>query len=464
MNLFNKLIQACLDKKCAPAFTFGGSVLVVGSFFLALNFLYPVYLDDWHYSFNLAGGGRIANALDIIKGQYVHYFEWGGRSVLHAIAQFLLWIGSPWNDILNTAAYICLVLMIYFVANKGNKTNTILFIYINIFIWFTLPSLSQNLIWTTGSANYLWGGLLVFSLLYYYTSFYNTEDDNDSKLKVLGIFLLGILAGWTNENTSIALIFFLIGLIVLLKYQRRKVPLWMKIGLIGVIIGCVVMLLAPGNTIRSKNDLWVAHQLKEADLSFYFYRFVTVTKLAYQYLLAPCLVYLLLLVLYWKNSKKERRKETLFLSLLFAATSAIATIAMSGSPMFPERTWFGILLFLITGNMILYANIDLSNSKTKIANYLIFFVILTIYLLSWKENYTELYKFNEICEQREKRIKAEKEKGITDIEIIDFEFKEEQSPLIVLDLQDWMMIDPGWSRRVGRYYDVNTVTFTKKEK
>lgn len=463
MDVFKKIIQTCLDKECAPKFTFWGVVLLTGFFFLSLNMLYPIYLDDWHYSFNLIDGERLSGLSDIFRSQYIHYFTWGGRSVLHSIAQFMLWIGEPWCDILNTIAYIALILIIYSIVNKENKVNTILFVYINVFIWFSLPSFSQNILWTTGSANYLWGGLLVFWLIYYYTSYYLTDKDTNSNLKVAGIFILGLLAGWSNENVGVALIFFLIALLILFKYQKRKIPLWMIVGLIGTVIGCVTMILAPGNAVRSKNDLWVAHQLKEADLSFYFYRFVTVTKLAYNYLFIPCAIYIILLVVYWFKSKKEKRKEKLLLSLLFLATSAVATMAMSGSPMFPERAWFGIFILLITGAMILYANIDFSTTIAKVLNYSIFAIILCIYFFSWKENYTELSKFSEVCIQRDKMIKTERERGIKDIEIVDYEFKEKQSPLIILDLQDWMMIDPGWSRRVGKYYDVNTVTFTKKE-
>lgn len=464
MDIMKKVIQACIEKEGAPRFTFYGVVFLVGIFFLILNTLYPVYLDDWHYSFNLAEEGKLTGITDILKSQYEHYFSWGGRSVLHSIAQLLLWVGEPWNDLLNTLAYIFFVLLIYNITNKGNKTNTILFLYINIFIWFSLPSLSQNLLWTTGSANYLWGGLLVFCLLYYYTSYYLKDEIKASKGKAIGIFLLGILAGWTNENVGIALIFFLIGLFILLKLQKRQIPLWMITGLVGATIGCAFMILAPGNAIRSKNDLWVAHQLEEADLSFYFYRFVTVTKLAYKYLFIPCVIYFILLTLYWLKAKEMKKKEKLQLSLLFFFTAAVATIVMSGSPMFPERAWFGILIFLITGAMILYANIDFSSRVLGIANGIIFFAVLITYVASYKINYDELSKFSKVCDRREQIIKKEKSKGIQDIIVADTEFKERESCLVVLDLQDWMMIDPGWDTRLGKYYGVNSVTFENKSK
>lgn len=437
--------------------------IVIGVFFYGLNVLYPMYLDDWFYTFNLNGGERIDGFVSIFHSQYAHYFEWGGRVVLHSIAQALLWFGKSWADVLNTLAYVALVFAIYFITNKKNKANPVLFVYINVFIWFVLPSLSQNLLWKTGSANYLWGGVILFAFIYNYVSYYITRESKDSVAKSAVLLLFGILAGWTNENMSVALLFFLIGLILLLKYQKQRIPAWMLFGLAGAVIGCVLMLLSPGNMVRSKNDLWVAHQLRETDLSFYFYRFVTVTKLAGSYLLYPVVIYVALSALYWWKVKQDNKKEIFLLSVLFVCTSAVATAVMAGSPMFPERAWFGILILLVTAAMLLYANIDFSGIVFRSINYILFAVVLVVYVVSCKDNYVELSKFSEISRQRETMIIEERNKGIQDIVIYDHIFQEQQSCLIVLDLQDWLMLDPGWDKRIGKYYGVNTVVFKEKD-
>ncbi|MDH6307897.1 hypothetical protein M2451_000346 [Dysgonomonas sp. PFB1-18] len=436
--------------------------IVVGVFFYGLNVLYPVYLDDWFYTFNLDGGEKIDGFISIFHSQYAHYFEWGGRVVLHSIAQALLWFGKSWADVLNTLAYLVLTFFIYFIANKKNKANPVLFVYINIFIWFVLPSLSQNLLWKTGSANYLWGGVILFGFIYNYVSYYIAKVSKDGVAKSAGLLFFGILAGWTNENMSVALLFFLAGLILLLKYQRQRIPTWMLFGLAGAVIGCVLMLLSPGNMVRSKNDLWVAHQLRETDLSFYFYRFVTVTKLASSYLLYSVLIYAALSALYWWKGKQESRKEIFLLSMLFVCTSAVATAVMAGSPMFPERAWFGILILLVIAAMLLYANIDFSGIAFRSVNYVLFAVVLIVYVVSCKDNYVELSKFSEISRQRDQMIIEERNKGVRDIVIYDHLFQEKQSCLIVLDLQDWLMLDPGWDKRIGKYYGVNTVVFKEK--
>lgn len=464
MDTLKKYFTIDWIKSHVPAIILFFVVLLTGLFFYELNVLYPIYIDDWSYTFSMADGKRVDSFTSIIQSQYVHYFNWGGRVILHAIAQALLWFGESWANVLNTFAYLALGLIIYSISNNGNKANPVLFIFINIALWFFLPSFSQNILWTTGSANYLWGGLILFSFVLFYTSYYlkqaSTEKDT---LKCIGMFILGILAGWTNENMSIALIFFLIYLILLLKYEKKEIPKWMISGLIGAIMGCVVMLLSPGNAVRSKNDLWVAHKMHEMVPSFYFYRFVTVTKLAYQYLFVPVMIYAILIILFWWKGKTERKQQIFRLSLLFFCASVVATIVMSGSPMFPERAWFGIILLLVIGSVILYANIDLSSLVPKVINYTLFGVVFVIYLISCKSNYNDLVRFRETCDRREAVINEEISKGVKDVVVIDKCFYPTQSSLTTLDLQDWMMIDPAWDTRVGKYYGINTVTFKKQE-
>ncbi|MDR2955764.1 MAG: DUF6056 family protein [Prevotella sp.] len=435
------------------------TVIFVGAFFYILNVLYPIYLDDWFYSFSFfAENERINSFFSIFQSQYNHYFEWGGRNVVHVIAQLLLWAGETWGNVFNTLAYVALTMCIYFIANRGNKPNILLFILINILIWFTLPAFSQNLLWITGSANYLWGGLIVLVFAYPYVSYYYKQEESSSIFRNISFAFLGILAGWTNENMGVALIFFLIGVGILLKIRKLPIPTWMIFGLVGVVIGFLMMISAPGNFMRNKLELMAVHKMSEITPSFYFYRFVTVFKLSCIYLLIPVLIYILLLVLYCWKGKREHKKETLYLSLLFFTSSAIATMAMSGSPVFPERAWFGIIILLIVSISILYAHIDFTPSALRIVNYSIIGILSIVYLYSWAENYTELDKFNQVCESRQLLIEKEKAKGIKDIVITDAIFEEKDSKLIVLNLKDWLILErDGWAERVGRYNGVNTI-------
>ena len=145
-----------------------------------LNILFPLQADDWGYSFIVDAANnstvRVCSIFDIFVSQYNHYFEWGGRSVVHFIAQFLLFIDIRIAKLLNSFVYIGLFFMIYAIINKGKKPNAGLFIFLNIIMWLIQPAFSIVILWLTGSANYLWGALLLILFIYPYYLFLSKKD------------------------------------------------------------------------------------------------------------------------------------------------------------------------------------------------------------------------------------------------------------------------------------------------
>lgn len=61
--------------------------IIVLFFIYALNSFTPLYSDDWHYNFIYGTLNDIDSLGDIIKSQYVHYFEVNGRFVPHFFVQ-----------------------------------------------------------------------------------------------------------------------------------------------------------------------------------------------------------------------------------------------------------------------------------------------------------------------------------------------------------------------------------------
>ena len=75
-------------------------VLIFASM-LILNFLTPLLADDYSYGLNL-NEKRIASIMDIFDYQVWHYFNWGGRTVAHTLAQILLVFPKAVFNILNS--------------------------------------------------------------------------------------------------------------------------------------------------------------------------------------------------------------------------------------------------------------------------------------------------------------------------------------------------------------------------
>ncbi|EGK02795.1 DUF3329 domain-containing protein [Dysgonomonas gadei] len=466
MDLFRSMQKNSDASSKVLKVVFASIILILGVYCFLLNRLYPVYMDDWAYAFSACDESEITSVWDIFVSQYCHYFTWGGRCVGHFIAQFLLWINPLWADILNAAAFILLLLFIYAIANKNNKTNIIFFIVLLVSVWFLLPDLSQNLFWITGSANYLWGSLIILMFIYPFVSYYlDARERNNAAFRSVFLLLFGVIAGWTNENTSLAFVVFLIALVLIMRYQKIAVPKWMIFGIIGFIIGCIILQVSPGNNIRRKFELLNVHGFEDVSLSFYFYRFVTVIKLAYIYLFLPMAVYAGVLLIYLRKGPKDKieRRKKLILSFLFLGVALIATVVMSGAPYFPSRAWCGIFIFLIVAIMILYANIDISFLPLRIINYILVIVALVTFIYSAKETYSEMKLFDMRYKEWVVEIERQKKEGIQDI-VVYTDFNSEASPFAAFTLKE-AYVGEGhfWIEKFGLYMGVNTIRIKKIE-
>ena len=427
-----------------------------------LNHYFPITLDDWRYSMT-ADGSRVSSLWDIFQYQYDHYFTWGGRSIVHAIAQIMLAAGIFWGDIINSIGYVALVITIYYIANKGNKSNIPLFIGINLLIWFLMPALIENLFWITGSANYMWGTLLILLFISFYCSTFITGQSKDGWIKVIGLFLLGIIAGWTNENMAVAMIFFVICLLLLMKKEKQKLPKWMILGLVGAIVGCTIMLLAPGNQIRNQSEMVnMAAEGSEPIYMFYFYRFTSILKVSSWHAFIPTIIYMVFLLLYLKFKKKENSKKVLYLSLLFAVTGGVATLIMVAAPIFPERVWFAILIFLFIATGLLYANLDFSVIYVRTILYAVIGLATLVFFYSYWVSLNDFMRIHAIWAERDRIVNMEKQKGVRDV-VINGRFKAADSWFVRPKTGDVPIDSISWMQTgYGHYMGINSVKIIDK--
>lgn len=423
-----------------------------------LNKLYPIHSDDWMYSFifNEDPPKRIANISDIIVSQYNHYLYWGGRNIVHFIDQLLLLLSPITREILNSLAYIIFTFVIYRIANKGNKTNPYLFLVVNLLVWILTPVFPQTIIWITGSSNYLWGTLIILAFVSYYYSFYIKEKSANSILKNILFLLGGTIAGWTNENSVIALIFMLFILFLYFKIRKIKIPQWTVYGFVGVCIGCAVMLLAPGNFIRSKDTHAAFNLIDKPFLEVLHYKARNVYWI-YKYVNSIgilILVYTCLNFIFFCQNKDSRNYTAWFGSLLFFAAAHISALAMIGSPIFPLRAAFCLSSFMIVSICILYANVKLNNLAMKIINLLSLTALTTIFVFTYSERYKTLDSLADKYEQRELYIEEQKETGNKDIVL-------EESPIILpaeFDFEDISDDPSSWRNSIcADYYQLNSI-------
>lgn len=371
-------------------FNYLGYIFLLSVFvaFLILNIVFPLYSDDWSYSFIFGSKDKISSISDIFYSQYVHYFTWGGRVVAHTIAQFLLLMNPYVADFLNAFIYTLLIYLIYVISVKSYRLNNFfLILIISLLVLLFVPEIIETTIWITGSANYLWTCVLL--LIYIRPFIFNIYLSGKQKGNSFIFLLYGVIVGCTNENTSFSLI--IISLILLFYYRKKytNIPTWAIVGTIGVIIGFSIMILSPGNFIRK--DVVAAEQMGHT---------ITFTKrifdivFIYIRLISPItFIYLFVLTIYLINNV-ARDVRDIFCSVIFVAMGHISVFIMLLSPVFPDRAAFGSVIFILIGMCILINKISLTSTTIKYPFIALMFMLILI------SSYKFYFLYNDVKSQK----------------------------------------------------------------
>lgn len=348
-----------MNKKAILAFT--GIYL----FLFFLNYLHPMsFGDDYLYSFIWQGkpmyvpisedAVRVSSWHDLFISQWSHYFTWSGRTVAHVLAQFFLWVGKDVFNFFNALAGVVLIAEIYWCINKGRvslsfEPGTVCWIF--FVLWAFTPGFSPVFFWLTAACNYLWTNLILLAfLLPYIRKYYSfNKKATDSIISTFIMFLAGIIAGWTNENTVCWVI--LILLLFLVIYRKRKgVEVWMYAGVTGLLIGYSLLMFAPGNMARMQaehgTDWTVLQALPENARMFLVVLFF---QLLLWYFISRSLYSL-------KNTRITRaviKKEILLVKVLCVLALGMSAIMLL-SPTYPPRSSFpGTVLLVIASGILL---------------------------------------------------------------------------------------------------------------
>ena len=342
-----------MNKKAAIAF------VCIYIFMYILNYLHPMsFGDDYLYSFIWQGkpmseplsenAVRVASWHDIFVSQWSHYFTWGGRTVAHVLAQFFLWMGKPVFNVFNAFISLVLIAEIYWCIHKGKitfdfKAKTICWIF--FVLWAFTPGFAPVFFWLTAACNYLWTNVILLGFLipYFRKYYFFSEIIGTSWLFSFFMFLFGILAGWTNENSVCWILLFLLIFIVRLR-NREGMENWMIAGLIGMLTGYALLILAPGNTARllveqSGGSNWLNVEALKVNLKMF------ISIIFFQIFLWFFSIRAISTL-----SKMKIQDEELRIEIVLAKILCVLSIGMTGimflSPGFPPRSGFSGTIYL----------------------------------------------------------------------------------------------------------------------
>ena len=374
--------------------------LICGIGIYMLNKHTTMIVDDYGYSFSWVTGKRIESVQDIILSQYKHYFTWGGRSVVHFLAQYFLMFNKSVFDIANTLAYLVLMIVTYFHAVGKAKLYPSLFVIINFCFFAFMPAFGQVFLWIVGACNYLWGPLLTFTYLLPYR--FQLNKDNaviNNKIMAVLFGLLGVICAWTNENLGVTVVC-LIFICNLFNYIRnKKLYFWSVCGLIGSGIGATLLILAPGNYVR----LATFHDMS------YLKNFIHITKLFVDpnYLLLP-LAGMLIMYIVSKNNNYE-------VVLVYLAGLMISMYSMVGAPYYADRAKLGSLLFVLILIGYFYTKVDISSIVTRKVISVIMLTLVILTAKDWNQGRKDIKAYEVRNKTKVEFALAEKAKGNLDV-------------------------------------------------
>ena len=91
-------------------------------------------------------------------------------------------------------------------------------------LWVVTPAFGESFLWLVGSCNYLFGILFILAALLPVTKALDSDFAPMAGWKTVLYFLLCLLAGWTNENNSVALVVIFLCCVIWLLATKQKSP------------------------------------------------------------------------------------------------------------------------------------------------------------------------------------------------------------------------------------------------
>lgn len=338
--------------------------------FLIRNLLLPMVGDDFSYAFiwdgehwgnlmdNIGPRERINSLYDILVSQWSHYYTWGGRTPSMIFIQLFAWIGKVWFDLSNTAVFVLLMLVLYWLAVgkiESPEHHKGAFLWVLLCMLFGVLDYPTTMLWMTGACVYLWTGLWECLFLLPYVC------ANSRKNLSPIIAPLGLLAGWSEEAGSLITVmlttFFLIE-----AWRQKQLERWMVIGYVFLLLGCGLLILSPGSLNRMDLMLELAPEYVLPPEKFFSVEMFwdNFTEGFLPILIWESFLFLPILTFLCQGGRSR-------LVQVFTAGGILVLVVMMFVPEFALRTGFHSTMFLTVGSTAAFKEIAPWLKQTLVA-------------------------------------------------------------------------------------------------
>ena len=183
--------------------------------------------------------------------QVLEYHEWSGKFIGHFMSRFLL-RGPVWlHPLLTPAMFLLLVTggsLLALGAQWRERLSAWHLAVMAGLVWIALPAFGTVFFWRTGTGDY--GYSLVWGVLFL-VPYRMWAEKADFRLPGGLLYgLVGLLAGWSNENVGMLVLLAALGVTLVRWRTSRSAPAWAISGIAGAAIGWGMMMAAPGNAVR----------------------------------------------------------------------------------------------------------------------------------------------------------------------------------------------------------------------
>lgn len=370
-----------------------------------ISFHIPMNSDDYAYALrNLSLSSAIG-----------HYMGWSGRLLSDFISTSLLTL-FPRPVCLAINALV-LPSMTFFMAKAaavagGRRVSPSVVVFIFLLYFLANPSLGQTTFWIVGSANYLWTNMFI-SAFVALSLWLQQKQERISSWLIIIFFMMSILAGCSNENTSIVVV--VISVFIFLIEKNKKLAL---IGVVGNVIGAAILLLSPGNTERAKTvSEWYDTPMVARIFTHFSERLPEVMGSYWQVYIAI----IVLLIAALMSGVSNRRLQ--LYCLIFIISAFLANIAFAFSPGMPERAWNGGFCFMIMATAFAASMAFGVPGKTaKTINITLYLSVIVYFLITYIFYFTSVSAIKHQTEIREMLIEKAKHDGKESVDIPDYYF------------------------------------------
>lgn len=307
-------------------------VIAIFSVILLINCLTPMIADDFYYKMNLVFGEnrRVESLSDVFISAFNCYMGNSGRTLTFLLYNLFFSMDKIVFNVANTLAYMAVTYLLYLIIRGDRKNSLLLYILAHLSLWVFSPEYGQDVFWMSGAINYLFPLIPILSIIYIYRRHSSKPFAKNSIIKSVALFILGVIAGWQLENSSISVPIITLLYIIYYKKNNEPVQKWAIFGFVGSVVGYSLLIGAPGNYNRLETEVSTVSlslPFKLAMISYYWIMFLGALS-------AILLIGLII------NRKSNKDRSDFWQALIFAFAALATAYCMIAAPTSPERTWF----------------------------------------------------------------------------------------------------------------------------